>query len=190
MGTFFLICAIIGGTVLLGQFVLSLMGIGHDVDHELSGDTDAEYGSSWFAGVLSFRAITAAIMLFGLSGLWAQYDGREVPAALAFACLGGVAGLLLVAQLMRFLHGLAEEGNLRIESSVGRPATVYLTIPGRLASAGKVQLELQNRTVEFQAVTAYPDSLPTGSRVTVVAVVNSDTVEVSPESPAEINPHA
>jgi hypothetical protein len=188
--TFYLVCAIIGGTLLLGQFLLSLLGIGHDVDHDASVHTDGDHGSSWFAGVLSLRAITAAIMLFGLSGLWANYDGREVGASLAFACLGGGAGLLLVAQLMRFLHGLAEEGNVQIESSVGRPATVYLTIPGKLASAGKVQLELQNRTVEYQAVTAHPDSLPTGSRVTVVAVVNSDTVEVTPEPLAEVNPHA
>jgi hypothetical protein len=190
MDTFYLVCAIIGGTVMLGQFVLSVFGIGHDVDHDASADSTDDHGSSWFAGILSLRAITAAIMLFGLCGLWANYDGREVPASLAFACLGGVAGLLLVAQLMRFLHGLAEEGNIQIESSVGRPATVYLTIPGKFASAGKVQLELQNRTVEYQAVTAHPESLPTGSRVTVVAVVNSDTVEVTPEPLAEAKSHA
>ena len=190
METLYLICAIIGGTLLVGQFLLGLAGIGHDVDHDLSGGSDADHGSSWFAGVLSLRAITAAVMLFGLSGLWAEAAGREMAASLAFAGLGGVAGLLLVAQMMRFLHGLAEDGNVQIESSVGRPATVYLTIPGKLASAGKVQLELQNRTVEYQAVTAHPDSLPTGSRVTVVAVVNSDTVEVTPEPLAENNPHA
>ncbi len=190
MDTFYLVCAIIGGTLLLGQFLLSLFGIGHDVDHDVSGDSDADHGSSWFAGILSLRAITAAIMLFGLCGMWATYAGREVAASLAFACLGGAAGLLLVAQLMHFLHGLAEEGNVQIESSVGKPATVYLTIPGKLASAGKVHLELQNRTVEYQAITAHPDSLPTGSHVTVVAVVNSDTVEVTPESLAEANPHA
>lgn len=190
MDTFYLVCAVIGGTLLVGQFVLSLMGIGHDVDHDLSGGSDGEHGSSWFAGVLSVRAISAAVMLFGLCGLWANYDGREVLPSLAFACLGGVAGLLLVAQSMRFLHGLAEEGNVQIESSVGRPATVYLTIPGKLVRAGKVQLEIQNRTVEYQAVTAHPDSLPTGSRVTVVAVVNSDTVEVTPEPLAEAKPHA
>ena len=188
MDTFYLVCAIIGGTFLVGQFVLSLLGIGHDVDHDVHVDSD--HGSSWFAGVLSLRAITAAIMLFGLCGMWASYSGRELTASLAFACLGGVAGLLLVAQLMHFLHGLSEEGNVQIESSIGKPATVYLTIPGKLASAGKVQLELQNRTVEYQAVTAHPDSLPTGSRVTVVAVVNSDTVEVTPEPIAEANPHA
>jgi hypothetical protein len=190
MDTFYLVCAIIGGTLMVGQFVLSLMGLGHDSDADASGDGDGDHGSSWFAGVLSLRAISAAVMLFGLCGLWANYDGREVLPSLAFACLGGFAGLLLVAQLMRFLHGLSEEGNVQIESSVGKPATVYLTIPGKLASAGKVQLELQNRTVEYQAVTAHPDSLPTGSRVTVVAVVNSDTVEVTPEPIAEANSHA
>lgn len=190
MDTLYLICAIVGGTFLIGQFLLSLVGIGHDVDHDASVHSDSDHGSSWFAGVLSLRAITAAVMLFGLSGMWATAAGRDLITGLGFAGLGGVAGLLLVAQLMRFLHGLAEEGNIQIDNSVGLPATVYLTIPGKLASAGKVQLELQNRTVEYQAVTAHPDPLLTGSRVTVVAVVNSDTVEVIPEPLAEANPHA
>jgi hypothetical protein len=36
---------------------------------------------------------------------------------------------------------------------------------------------LQNRTVEYQAMTAGSE-LPTGAQVKIVAVVNSDTVEV------------
>ena len=54
---------------------------------------------------------------------------------------------------------------------------MYLRIPGAKAGAGKVHLMLQNRTVEYQAVTAGAE-LPTGAPVKVVAVVNSDTVEV------------
>ena len=190
MDTLYLICAIIGGTILVGQFLLSLVGIGHDVDHDVPAHVDSDHGSSWFAGILSLRAITAAIMLFGLTGMWATAAGRDLTISLAIAVAGGLASLLLVGQMMRFLHGLAEEGNTQIENSVGRPATVYLTIPAKLASAGKVQLELQNRTVEYQAVTAHSDPLPTGSRVVVVAVVNSDTVEVAPESLAEANSNA
>jgi hypothetical protein len=121
--------------------------------------------------------------------MFAVASGRDVEGSLGLAFLGGAGGLLLVAQLMKMLHGLAEEGNVRIERSVGKPATVYLSVPGNRAYPGKVQMRLQNRTVEYQAVTAHPQPLPTGARVKVVAVVNSDTVEVSPESPAEAASH-
>lgn len=192
MDTVYLVCAVVGGTLLVGQFLLSLVGVGHetDADHGGSFHDGGDHGSSWFAGILSVRAITAALMLFGLSGLAAAAAGRDSTTSVLIALLGGVATLLVVAQLMRMLHGLAEEGTARIERSVGKPATVYLTVPANRASAGKVHLKLQNRTVEYQAVTAHSDPLPTGALVTVVAVVNSDTVEVSPGTPTEANPHA
>src|SRR4249919_545562 len=124
MDTVYLVCAIVGGTLLLGQFLLSLLGVGHETDHDLSHH-DLGHGSSWFAGVLSVRAITAAVMLFGLCGLFAISSGRDAAASLGLALLGGVSGLILGAQLMRFLHGLAKECNVRIGNSVGEPATVY-----------------------------------------------------------------
>jgi hypothetical protein len=186
MDTLYLICAILGATVLVGQFLLGLFGVGHetDADHDCAFHHDSansDHGASWFAGMLSIRAITSAIMLFGLCGLAATSAGEDVMSSLGVACLGGVGAMVLVAQLMKFLHGLAEEGNVKIERSVGKPATVYLTVPPGRAHAGKVQMRLQNRTVEYQAVTAHPDPLPTGSKVTVVSVINSDTVEVTPE---------
>lgn len=194
MDTVYLVCAVIGGTMLVGQFLLSLFGVGHETDagHDASfhDGGDGDHGSSWFAGVLSLRAVTAALMLFGLCGLAASAAERDSTTSLLIALLGGVATLIVVAQLMKMLHGLAEEGTVRIERSVGRPATVYLTVPANRASAGKVHLKLQNRTVEYQAVTAHSSPLPTGALVTVVAVVNSDTVEVSPGTPSEANPHA
>jgi hypothetical protein len=188
--TIYLVCAILGGTLLVGQFLFSLIGVGHDTDHDFhTGACDADHGASWFAGALSLRAITSAVMLFGLCGMFATSSGRGVGNSLGLALLGGVGGLVLVAQLMKMLHGLAEEGNVRIERSVGKSASVYLTVPGNRANAGKIQLRLQNRTVEYQAITAHPDPLPTGACVKVVAVVNSDTVEVSPEIHAEATHH-
>jgi hypothetical protein len=48
-----------------------------------------------------------------------------------------------------------------------------------------VTLRLQNRTVEYQALTPH-DALPTGSKVVVTGVLGPDTVEVVPTGhPAE-----
>ena len=61
---------------------------------------------------------------------------------------------------------------------MGKTGTVYLTIPGNRAGAGKVQLNLQNRTVEYQAVTSQ-EALPNGAKIVVTSVVSRDTVEVA-----------
>ena len=49
---------------------------------------------------------------------------------------------------------------------------------------GKVTLSLQNRTVEYQAMTSRQE-LPTGAKVVVVGVISPDTVEVLPATEPE-----
>src|SRR5262249_48871617 len=141
----------------------------HAVDH------DAE--SSWFVGVLTFRAVVAALVFFGLSGRAADAANLDPAATLAVALAAGAAALVAGAWVMRALYRLRADGTVRIERSVGRSGTVYLTVPAHRAGVGKVLLNVQNRTVEYQAVTAH-QALPTGTPVTVLAVVNGDTVEV------------
>src|SRR6266542_2153923 len=146
----YLTCALAGGTLLVCQFLLGLLGLGdhhdavgdHDVHdaggHDAHGHGDHDSHNSWFVGAL-----------FG------------------------------VAYLMRSLHRLKADGTVRIERAVGQNGTVYLTIPAQKAGVGKVTLSLQNRTVEYQAVTPH-QQLPTGSKIVVTAVLGPDTVEVVP----------
>lgn len=191
MYTAFLICFLVGATLMVSQFVLGLLGIGdgHGADghdfHDAGGHDGHAHGGaedhvSWFFGVLSFRALVAALTFFGLVGL-ATHEYLGTPRDLLAAVAAGAAALYVVAFVMRSLHQLRADGTARIDKSVGKNGTVYLPIPGQKAGTGKVTLNLQNRTVEYQAVT--PDQpLPTGATVVVTAVVGPNTVEVVPTS--------
>ena len=182
METAFLVCAALGGTLLVCQFVAGLVGFGadHDFDadhdHDLGGGDGGDHGNG-FLSLLSLRAGSAAVTFFGLGGLTAMYYGVEEPPAFAVALGSGAAALYAVAAAMKSLAGLKADGTARVERSVGRPGTVYLRVPAAKAGPGKVHLMLQNRTVEYQAVT-HGAELPTGTPVKVVAVVGPDTVEV------------
>jgi len=196
METVFLLCAIVGGTLLICQFALGLLGfghhdvgghdihveaphdVGHDADHGHDHDADHDHGHSWFVGVLTFRAVVAALTFFGLAGMAATERGLEPLPSLGVALAAGAGALALVAFLMRSMARLRAEGNVRIDRAVGQTGTVYLSIPGHKAGAGKVHLKLQNRIVEYQAITAL-DELPTGSLVVVVSVAGPGTVEVA-----------
>ncbi|MFM8271293.1 MAG: hypothetical protein ACKODX_03070 [Gemmata sp.] len=183
METTFLVCAVLGGTLLVTQLVATLIGFGgdHVFDHgaDASGGdiSGGATGVDWFLSVLSVKTATAALTFFGIGGKIALIAELGEAAAVAVAVASGLAALYLVAALMRSLHNLKADGTVRIERSVGLPGTVYLRIPGSRAGVGKVHLNLQNRTIEYQAVTPGLE-LPTGARVKVVAVVNADTVEV------------
>ncbi len=204
MYTAYLICFLTGATLMACQFLLSLLGFGehHGADghdfHDAGGhdghagghgsDGHADQHVSWLFGVLTFRSLVAALMFFGLVGL-ATHDYLEQPHNLLAALAAGAGTLYMVAFLMRSLHRLRAEGTARIEKSVGKNGTVYLTVPSQKAGAGKVTLNLQNRTVEYQAVTPH-QTLPTGARVVVVAVVGPDTVEVAPAPDSGSHSHA
>lgn len=192
MAIIFWVCAVLGGTVLICQFVMSLLGLADvddiDVSHEIGHGGDAgvhdhagdhhHHGSNWFFGIVTFRTIVAALTFFGLSGLAArsanlQPDWLPLPIALFV----GWCAMYAVHWMMQSLHRLKSEGTARIEYSVGQPGSVYLRIPASRGGAGKVTLTLQNRTMEFQAVTS-GDAIPTGARIVVTNVLGPDTVEV------------
>jgi hypothetical protein len=202
------VCAVLGGTLLVCQVLLSLLGVGHhhelgggDVDHDFGGHDvghdvghGAEAGhdvgghehhaagheahSAWYVRVLTFRSVVAALLFFGLAGRAADASGLAPVLTLAVALAAGAGALFVVAWTMQALYRLRAEGTVRIDRAVGRGGTVYLTVPANKGGLGKVLLNVQNRTVEYQALTAH-QSLPTGTPVTCVAVVNADTVEVA-----------
>lgn len=212
MATIFLIFAVLGGTVLVCQFVLTLVGLGgdgdvpddlpddmphdfshggfdagHDVDaggagHDVhSGGHDAAHGhdSSWLFGIISFRTLVAAFAFFGLAGLAAEAAEFGLPLQLMIAVASGAAAMFGVHALMKMLSKLGEDSTIRIQRAIGQEGTVYVPIAAHRARPGKVQLKLQNRLMEFEAVTSSADKLATGTRVCVVAV-RGNMLEVEP----------
>lgn len=186
MDTLFLLCAVFGGVVLLAQSLLGVgeddfdAGDGHDGyggdGHDVGGDS---HGSTWIFGVLSFRTITIGVTFFGLLGKAVSASGFEDPIPLWTAILGGLGAMYGVYFMMRGLHELNADGTQRINRSVGLEGTVYLPIPANNQGAGKVHLTLQNRSVEYLAMTA-GERLPAGSQIVVIGVLGSDKVEVQP----------
>ncbi len=171
MSTFFLICGSLGAAVLVIQTLLSLVG----VDHDASGDLDLSDGLD----LLSVRALSAGTAGFGLGGLAGLALGLPAFVAVLPGVAAGVASAGATAWLTRAMLGLEDSGSLRLSGAIGRPGRVHLSVPAALAGAGRVQFELQGRTMEFKAVTLH-GPLPTGTQVTIVGLIDSDTVEVVP----------
>jgi hypothetical protein len=218
----FIVCASIGGTILVIQFLMTLIGlgghafdmdvstdIGHDfgglggdvhaggggdvhvesggdvhVDH--AGDTTDHaaqavyHGSTWLFSVLSFRTVTAALAFFGLAGLAAQSADASPTNVMLIALAAGAAAMFAVYWLMRGMQSCQSEGTVRLQRAVGQHGNVYLRVPSNRSGSGKIQFNLQDRTMEYLAITSGPE-LPTGAKVVVVGVVNPTTLEVQAE---------
>ena len=145
-------------------------------------------GAHWFYEVLSLRTLSAALTFFGIAGKMSLAYGYSQPSAFAVATLVGAAAMYGVYWLFIQVYKLQHAGNENVRNSIGLPATVYVPVPGKRAGAGKVTFKLQNRLVEYQAVTEGDDRLATGEKVIIVGVVNSDTVRVKRDpAPAAID---
>ena len=128
--------------------------------------------------MLSFRTLVAAAAFFGVTGKAALSAGYAQSTSLILAILVGLSAMYGMYWLLRLIGSLTSAGNERISNAIGRPATVYIPIPAAGKGAGKVQLSMQNRIVEYQAVTDDAEPLKTGEAVEVVDVAGSDIVRV------------
>lgn len=148
-----------------------------DVSHGDGADAD-HHGPTWFFSVLSFRALVAAVAFFGLAGYAGEKGGLSNYMTFVTATAAGVVAMIIVAWLMRLLHQLTDEGNVQIRNALGVEGTVYLTIPENKSGRGKVTVKIQNRTMEYQAMTS-DEALPTGTPVVVSGILGNDILEVS-----------
>lgn len=201
MLTVYALCALGGSLMLLIFLVMTLMGfdgdgvdvdaipddLSHGVDDILAQDGAASRyelmddapsaNSSFFFQILSFRSAVAAIAFFGLGGRVADAAGAGALLSLFCAVTSALAAMVLVAWIMQVLYSLKEDGTVRIVNTLGAPANVHLTIPEARAGVGKVVLTVQNRSMEYDAMTDEA-ALPTGSRVVVADIINDNTVLV------------
>lgn len=180
MTAFFIVCAALGGGVLIVQLLLGLLGVidaGADAHVGNGHDHGGLHVASEGLDLLSVRALSAGVAFFGIGGLIGLATPLGLLAAIPLALIGGLAAMVGTAVAMRWMLGFEDDGTVLIHGAVGATGTVYLAIPGDRQGSGKVTLTLQNRTVEYQAVTSAAP-LPTGAPIMVVDIVGPDTVDV------------
>jgi membrane protein implicated in regulation of membrane protease activity len=203
LSTLFLAAAVVGGTILVCQFALALFGLGHggtDLGHHMDGgfhaDTHVGVGDHSHAGdsqhdatqhsnssgrlfaMVSFRTVVAALAFFGVTGLATLDSGLPATTSLVLALIAGACAMYGMYRLLRLMAGMDSSGNEQIDNALGLTATVYVSIPPTGKGLGKVLLSMQNRIVEYQAVTDDLEPLKTGQKVEVVAVKGDDLVKV------------
>ena len=194
--TLFLICAVVGGLIMVIQFLMMILGFGDfndvdapDVDMDGgdldAGDADVGSGSVIsLARFLSFRVIVAASAFFGVIGLWADSAEYHPIKSLALALLGGAVAGFAVAFILGFINKLQSSGNVKIESAVGKIATVYIPIPENKTNTGKIQLTIQGRIDEMEAMTPGP-ALPSGVTVVIKEIIDGRIAIVEAEKQGE-----
>lgn len=185
--TVYLICAVAGCSLVVLQLLLQLFGFIGDIDMD-AVDTDADFDTdvgdgadghgNLFFGILSFKAISAFVGVFGLVGCIVLDSDMGFVARTLIAFGSGVIAMFIVAQMMVWLIRLQASGSVDIRNAIGQTASVYLRIPEAGEGRGKVTVKVQGRSLECAAMSEGP-AIPTGGLVKVVSV-EGDVLRVTP----------
>ncbi len=162
-------------------------GHGHDWDHghdahDPNAGPPQHDGAHHASGVriLTVRGLVAFFAVGGWLGIAMVDLGVPAVGTWLIAFVGGLFALLLVAWVLALFLRLQESGNLQPTLAIAKTASVYLSIPPARSGTGKVNLTLQERYVEMDAVTDSDAPIPTGTLVQVVSLAGTDTLVVRP----------
>lgn len=160
---FFLLCAGVGGVVVLLRLVLTIAGLDHDGSID-SPHADSDTGFK----LLSIQGISAFFTLFGLVGYTMYHQaGLGNTVSLLSALVAGFLAMWLMHRIFVSMLRLQSSGSVGIEAALGAEGRVYLTVT---PEGGSVQVTVANRLREYNAVCAAGDTIPSGTPVRVAQV--------------------
>lgn len=170
-GQIYFVVACIASALLVIQIILTIIGIGADIDFDMIGDSDLDgFGMFTVRGLVAFFALGGWMgvlsVILGLPWVWS---------ILVFLACGSV-GLLGVAFALKGISKLQTNGNIIPKEAIGKKAEVYLTIPKSGEGAGKINLLIRENYIEADAINSGDQPIMTGDFVRVVDVLGDKYV--------------
>ena len=174
----FIGCAVFGslffvlmmGLMLIGDILGGVVDTAFDTDFSL--DTDLTFE------LFSLQGIAAAIMMFGLMGMFVlSATEQDVLAVLAGGC-ASVGSMFMVRNLMKGIVNLQVDGTMKHSNAIGQKGQVYSRIKPN--GIGEVQVTVEG-TLRTLTARSKGNSIriPSGELIEVVDVIGS-TVIVEP----------
>lgn len=169
-------CAIVGSAIFVLQLVLLLVGIDSDVadiDFDAGDTLDLGGGLSLF----SIKSLINFVVGFGWGGVCLSNSIENKGVLVLVALLVGLFLAWLYLFLYKKVRRLESNGAFNIVNCEGKVADVYLRIPAARSGQGKIQISINGSVHEIAAITD-GNELPSGSKVTVVEIIDKSLVRV------------
>ena len=174
----FIGCAFFGAIFFIVMMAIMLVGdiLGGVADTVFDGDFSLDSDLSF--ELFSLQGIAAAVMMFGLTGMFTiSATGQEVIAVFAGGAAAG-GSLYGVRSMMKGIMNLQADGTMKHSDAIGQTGQVYSRV--RPNQTGEVQVDVDG-TLRTLIARAKDKTLliPTGELIKVVDVIG-DTLVVEP----------
>lgn len=180
LNSIYLICAIVGGAILVLRLILMLAGIDHSDLPDVSVEVDPGVGGAGDVNFLSLQSIAGFFTMFGLVGMGLLQVNAHWGWSLAGALAAGVFTGWVTTMIFFQMTKLQSEGNLVMTNAIGQVGTVYLTIPEK--GSGVVTVSVQGAVRSLDAVSEHGQRISTGSMVRVVGVTAGKILVVTEQT--------
>lgn len=172
------ITAIIGSILLLILLVLTLLGGDADDIGDIDGDLDLDAGIDF--QFLSFKNLVGFFAIFGWSGIACLSAEMSYGVTLIISLICGLLMMLAMASLFYGLSKLNSSGGaVKIQNALGGIGEVYSTIGANRSSIGKIQMNIQGRLREIDAITDEEFDLKQGNIIKVSEITSNGILIVN-----------
>lgn len=172
--------AIPASALFIIQMVLTFVGGDGDVEGNVDMQMEHDHGAGFqFFTVKNFIAF---FTLFAWTGIACLESNFSAGGSLIVATLAGIFMMVLMASIFYFFSKLNDSGTLHTKNAIGGIGEVYLPVGAQRANIGKVQIKVQGSLRELDAITDDAHDLATGAVVSVVDVLNNNTLLVTKSS--------
>ena len=171
----FILCAFFGTIFLVLMILLMLVGDIFGGIFDSAFDTDISMDSSLAMELFSIQGITAAIAMFGMTGMFTmESTGIEVLAVI-IGGISAVASLFMVKSMLKGIKNLQADGTMKHDDAVGETGQVYSRITKN--GTGEIQVSVDGtlRTVEARSMDKNMQ-IPTGELIKVVNVIGATMI--------------
>jgi len=162
--------AIIASGIFIFQLIITFVGLETDLE------ADIDDGDGF--GLISFRTLIAFATFFGWGGVAGLAQGLSAPKVLMIAFLSGFIAMVGLAYALSQLLKLQESGTIDTYKAIAQIGEVYIPIPEAQDGKGKIHVNVQDKIMEFDAI-SNGQSIPTGTKVKVLDVLNENVMLVS-----------
>ena len=180
--TFYTIGAASTSALLVQVLLMAFGGGDGDIDAGDAAGMDGDVGMEHPGdlNVLSVRTVVAFFAGFGWTGVICLKEGLPLGIVLLISTIVGIAFMMGVFYLMKFLYGLRDSGNINYENAVGKIGSVYMPIPPNQSGEGQIEIMIQGRVRFVPAFTKSNQRLAGSRRIRVVGTIDSRTLLVEP----------
>ncbi len=171
--------------IFLFQMVLVMMGL--DANHDLDMDTDVDVSTDVDASevaiaglrIFTLRNIIIFFTMFSWSGIFFSRSGISPLVVFVLSAIIGAIFAMTIAVMYWTFTKMVQSGSMNIRNAVSQIGEVYIPIPANKKGQGQVQLAIQGRIEEFDAITDDKSILPTGSKIMVLEVLKEGLLLVT-----------